>query len=155
MRRFTLVLLIFTLLPASAAGADWRWAPPVAHKHTVTYKCNTLKCLSTTFNKEKKRLAHKIKLHDKRMLREWKRWTRLPIATCTWFGESGEGPQYAQYRYTMPNSTGSGALGKYQLMPGTYHANARYHDWSPLDQEIAGHREYQKHGEAPWQNCTS
>jgi hypothetical protein len=154
MRRLTLVLLIFTLVPASAAGADWRWAPPKAEKRTVTTKCNTLKCLDTRFAKERKRLAHKIKVHDQRRLREWKRWTSLPIANCTWYGESGTGPEFAPYRYTTPNSTGSGAYGKYQFMPGTYSSNAKYHDWSALDQEIAGHREYQKHGVGPWSNCT-
>lgn len=155
MRRLTLVLLIFSTLPVASAQADWRWAPPKIEKRTITTKCNTMKCLRTIFRKEEKRLAHRIKLHDKHKLREWKRWTSLPIADCTWYGESGEGPQYAPYRYTLPNSTGSGAYGKYQMMSGTYKNNAKYFDWSPLDQEIAGHREYQKHGTSPWQNCTS
>jgi hypothetical protein len=155
MKRLTLVaLLCFTLVPITSASADWRWVPPKIKPHKVTYSCATLKCIHNTYVREKKRLAHKIRIHDKHRLAEWKRWTRMPIPTCTWYGESGFGPQFARYRYTLPNSQGSGALGKYQLMPGTYAANAKYGDWSPLDQEIAGHRENHKHGTQPWTNCT-
>lgn len=154
MKRFILtVLLIFTFLPVTQAGADWRWAPPKIKAHKVVYKCDNLTCLRQTYLKEKKRLKRKIERHNKRRLLEWKHWISQPIPACTWYGESGTGPQYASYRYTMPNSSGSGAYGKYQMMSETYHNRAKYHDWSPLDQEIAGHREYYANGTQPWSNC--
>lgn len=133
--------------------ADWRWAPAQFKPHKIAYKCSDLKCLRKTYLKERTRLKHKIKLHDAKRLREWNHWTKLYIPQCTWYGESGQGPQFARYRYSVPNSQGSGAYGKYQMMPGTYHNRAKYHDWSPLDQEIAGHREYFSNGTSPWSNC--
>lgn len=153
MKRFILAVLLFTLLGAPPASADWRWAPPHLKKHRVTYSCDSLKCLRHTYVKERHRYQRKIARYNKTRLKEWNYWTRLFIPTCTWYGESGYGPKYAPVRYTMPNSTGSGAYGKYQFMSSTYHSSAKYHDWSPLDQEIAGRREYWKHGTSPWQNC--
>lgn len=154
MKRLGLLVLLFTLLwGIPAAEADWRWAKPELKKQTVRYKCNTLKCIRKTYVKEKRRLQKRLAHHDKRRLREWKHWTRLYIPSCTWYGESGTGPAYSPIRYTMPNSTGSGAYGKFQMMSGTYHNRAKYHDWSPLDQEIAARREFWANGTAPWTNC--
>lgn len=140
-------------IPTATAHADWRWAPPTMKERKVTYKCATMKCLKVTYRREKKIHQKKVALHDKRRLKEWKHWTSLDIPMCTWYGESGRGPKYARSRYTMPNSSGSGAYGKFQFMPGTYFSVGKYDDWSPLDQEIAARREYWRHGTAPWTNC--
>lgn len=156
MKRLLFVLLLFTVLGSStASAADWRWASPHFKPRKVTYNCKvyTYKCLRQTYLKERHRLKRKIARHDKNRLREWKHWTSLYIPACTWYGESGYGPEYARYRYTMPNSMGSGAYGKFQFMSGTYKDNAKYFDWSALDQEIAARREYWKHGISPWSNC--
>lgn len=153
MKRFGLLVLVTALLSASPASADWRWASPKLKKQTVTYKCDTMKCIHATYLKAKHRYKKRVASLDKRRLQEWKRWTRMYIPNCTWYGESGYGPEYSPARYTMPNSGGSGAYGKFQFMPGTYHTRAKYHDWSPLDQEIAARREYWAHGTSPWSNC--
>lgn len=154
MKRLGVLLLLFVPLWApSVSKADWRWAKPNLKHQTVKYHCATLKCIRHTYVKEKHRFKKRVKRYNQRRLREWRRWTRLYIPACTWYGESGTGPQYARYRYTLPNSTGSGAYGKFQMMPGTYHSRAKYHDWSPLDQEIAARREYWAHGTSPWANC--
>lgn len=155
MRRFAVFLLWFTLLFAAPASANWRWAPPSFGKYKITYSCKsyTLKCIRYTYLKEKRRYHRKVERFNQRRLREWKHWTTLYIPACTWFGESGEGPQYSPIRYTMPNSQGSGAYGKFQMMPNTYHSRAKYHDWSALDQEIASRREYWVNGTSPWSNC--
>jgi hypothetical protein len=148
-----LVVFLVLLVGASPAAADWRWAQPHLRKQTVTYHCDSMKCIRQTYLKEKRRYHRRIKRYNTRRLHEWNRWAHLYIPACTWYGESGTGPQFSPVRYTMPNSTGSGAYGKYQMMSGTYHSRAKYHDWSPLDQEIAGHREYWAHGTSPWTNC--
>jgi hypothetical protein len=153
MKRLVLVLLIFMLLPVTQAGADWRWAPPKLEKHKVIFNCNTAQCIKHAYKTAMKKHRKRVNRYNQRRLQEWKRWAFQPIPACTWYGESGTGPQYASYRYTMPNSSGSGAYGKYQMMSGTYHNRAKYHDWSPLDQEIAGHREYYANGTGPWANC--
>lgn len=155
MKRFTLALLVICsmLVMPAAASADWRWAPPKIKAHTVTYKCADMQCLRKTYKKEKHRLHRKIVRYTKRRQREWRHWTSLFIPSCTWYGESGTSYQFSPIRYTMPNSGGSGAYGKYQMMSGTYHSRAKYHDWSALDQEIAGHREFWAHGTSPWSNC--
>lgn len=153
MKRLGLLMLLFALVGASPAAADWRWAQPKLKKQTVTYKCDTMKCIQKTYKREKARYKKRLAAHDKRRLQEWKHWTKLYIPQCTWYGESGHGPEYSPVRYTMPNSTGSGAYGKFQFMPGTYHNNAKYHDWSALDQEIAARREFWAHGTSPWSNC--
>lgn len=153
MKRCTLLLLLFSLMGAAPAAADWRWASPHFKAHKVTYSCDSLKCVRQHYLKERHRYKRKTAIYNKRRLREWRHWTKLFIPACTWYGESGYGPKYARIRYTMPNSTGSGAYGKFQMMPSTYHSDAKYHDWSALDQEIAGRREYWKHGTFPWQNC--
>lgn len=152
MRRLGLLLLLFTFLFASSASADWRWTP-YQKKHKVIYSYTSLKELKKSYHKERHKFKRREARYDKRRLRLWNHWAHLFIPTCTWYGESGAGPQFAQFRYTVPNSGGSGAYGKYQMMPGTYHNQAKYHDWSALDQEIAGHREYQDHGTAPWAAC--
>jgi hypothetical protein len=153
MKRLGLLVLLFTLLGTSPVSADWRWSAPKLRKQTVTYHCDSLKCIRQTYIKQKHRFNKRVARYNKRHLREWNHWSKLYIPTCTWYGESGTGPQFAPYRYTLPNSTGSGAYGKYQMMSGTYHNRAKYHDWSPLDQEIAGHLEYQANGVGPWTNC--
>lgn len=156
MRRLGLLVLLFALLgasSASASAADWRWSQPHLRKQTVTYSCDTLKCIYQTYLKTRDRFKQRVARYDKRRLQEWKHWTHIYIPPCTWYGESGYGPQYAPIRYTMPNSGGSGAFGKYQFMASTYHDVAKYHDWSALDQEIASRREYWKNGTSPWSNC--
>lgn len=154
MKRFAMICLLvgfFIVQPAHAS--EWRWAAPQFKKRKVTYTCNTLKCIRKTYVREKRHFKAKVARYNQRRLQEWKHWTHLYIPTCTWYGESGYGPEYSPVRYTMPNSSGSGAFGKFQFMASTYHANAKYHDWSPLDQEIAVRHEYWKHGTAPWENC--
>src|SRR3982751_3704633 len=153
MKRLGILLLWFVLLETSTSATDWRWSKPTLKKQTITYSCNTLKCIKKSYLREKHRYQRRLARYDQRRRQEWKRWTRLYIPRCTWYGESGYGPPYARYRYTMPNASGSGAYGKFQFMPGTYHSRARYHDWSPLDQEIAARREFWAHGTAPWTNC--
>lgn len=153
MTRIALLLLLFTFTCTSpASAADWRWAK-YNTKHKITYKYSSLKELKESYLKEKQKFKRREARYDKRRLREWKHWISLFIPDCTWYGESGTGPKYARYRYTLPNSQGSGAYGKFQMMPATYHNRAKYHDWSALDQEIAGHREYQANGTAPWAAC--
>lgn len=147
-----LLLLLFTFTCATSASADWRWTP-YQKKQRATYSYTSLKELKKSYVREKRHFKRKAARHDRRRLREWNHWSKLYIPSCTWYGESGTGPKFASYRYTLPNSQGSGAYGKYQMMPGTYHNQAKYHDWSALDQEIAGHREYQAHGTAPWSAC--
>lgn len=85
--------------------------------------------------------------------RTFRHWSRQYIPSCTWYGESGPGPQFARWRYSVPNSSGSGAYGKYQMMPGTYSAFARFHDWSRADQERAAHLLYLAQGTSPWEAC--
>lgn len=152
MRRIVLLLLLFTFTCTSSASADWRWSQ-YQHKHKATYSYNSLKELKKDYLKERKKFKRREARYNKRRLREWKHWANLFIPSCTWYGESGTGPQFSPVRYVTPNSQGSGAYGKYQMMPGTYHNRAKYHDWSALDQEIAGHREYQANGTAPWEAC--
>jgi len=149
-----LVALCTCSMLAAPAQADWRWADPTIKKvKPAIFDCKTSAC-----KKKAKKIAKvkfklkKLKFHYKRE-REWHRWTTRYIPDCTWYGESGVGPKYAKYRYTLPNSTGSGAFGKFQFMPGTYHSRAKYHDWSPLDQEIAARREFWANGIFPWENC--
>lgn len=153
MKRFVFVLLLFTLWTTAPASADWRWAPPKIKPRKVVYKCDSVRCIKASYLKEKTRLIRKIERYNARRLAEWNKWTGYWIPLCIWWGESGPGPEYAPWRYTMLNHNGSGARGKFQFMSNTYHANAKYHDWSPLDQEIAARREYWKHGTAPWEAC--
>lgn len=149
------ILLLFGIMaatPATAVG-DWRWADPILKKQTIKYSCKTLKCIRNTYIREKKRYKHRVERYHDRRLKEWKRWTRTYIPLCTWYGESGHGPEYARHRYVMMNSGGSGARGKFQFMPGTYYGVAKYKDWSPLDQEIAARRLFRKAGTGPWSAC--
>lgn len=139
---------------ATPASADWRWADPAIKPP----KPHSGACKTSMCKKKAKRIAvlkFKIKVakyHYKKE-REWTRWVNRYIPSCTWYGESGPGPAYARWRYTVPNSTGSGAFGKFQMMPGTYFSFDTYGDWSPLDQEIAGHRLYWSQGTSPWEAC--
>lgn len=154
MKRLGLLMLLFALMSATPASAtDWRWAEPKLKKQTVTYHCDTMKCIEKSYKAAKARYKKRVEKVNKLRLKEWKHWTGIPIPQCTWYGESGHGPEYSPVRYTMPNSGGSGALGKYQFMPGTYHNRAKYHDWSALDQEIAARREFWANGTQPWANC--
>lgn len=148
-----LILLLTALIFVSSAAADWRWAEPKLKLQTATYSCASLKCIKDTYLKEKRRFTKRVARYDKYRLREWKYWTKLYIPQCTWYGESGRGPEYSPIRYTIWNSGGSGARGKFQFMSGTYHNRAKYHDWSPLDQEIAARREFWANGTQPWANC--
>jgi hypothetical protein len=148
-------LLLFTavLVMPATASADWRWAPPHFKKAKISFYCDDLQCIKRAYLKARKHHIIKVKHYNQRRLKEWRHWTAMYIPDCTWYGESGFGAEFDPARYTMPNSEGSGALGKYQMMSATYHDDAKYHDWSPLDQEIAGHIEYAKHGTSPWTNC--
>lgn len=142
------------MVPApTPAVADWRWAKPKFKVKKVKPVCPNYQCRKAARIQAREIHRARIKYYHARKRAEWKSWTRLHIPKCTWYGESGTGPEFARHRYTMPNSAGSGALGKYQFMPGTYASVAKYHDWSPLDQEIAAHREYWRHGTSPWTNC--
>lgn len=154
MRSLGLILLCFLVLKLSAtAQADWRWADPKIKVEPVRTKCKSGECFRTVKQVTQAKLRYRIAQYNLRKLEEWVHWVSLYIPRCTWYGESGYGPQYARYRYTMPNANGSGAFGKYQFMPSTYYSRAKYGDWSPLDQEIAARREYWAHGTAPWANC--
>lgn len=156
MKKFVLLTMMLVVLPVSSAtSADWRWAEPKLKLKRVKPVCETYQCHVSAKVQAKYLYKARVKYYHAKKLAEWKAWTRIPIPDCTWYGESGHGPKYAKVRYTMPNSMGSGAFGKYQMMPGTYSANAKYGDRSPLDQEIAARREYWKHGIFPWTNCTS
>lgn len=153
MKRFVLVLLIFLTMLVAPAQADWRWTDPSFKLVKIGVVCDTVQCAKAAYLRARVQRRVKITKYHARKKAEWRHWTRLYIPNCTWYGESGVGPKYARYRYTMPNSQGSGAHGKFQFKPPTYHDNAKYHDWSPLDQEIAARREYWKHGTSPWTNC--
>lgn len=152
MKRFIFILLLFLILQVSPAQADWRWAGPKFKLVKVGTVCEGLEC-GIIAQRARIRIKIKRELYHAKKQGEWDHWTSLYIPDCTWYGESGTGPEYARYRYTLPNSTGSGAWGKFQFMPGTYHSRAKYHDWSPLDQEIAARREFWAHGTSPWANC--
>lgn len=152
-----LVLFVPTLvffIPAAPAHADWRWKTPHIKTKKVKPVCNSRLCYILARTRTKANHRARIKHFNEIKLAEWRMWTKIPIPDCTWYGESGTGPEYARYRYTMPNSTGSGAYGKFQFMPSTYFSSGKYDDWSPLDQEIAARQEYWKHGVSPWSNCT-
>lgn len=154
MRRLVIAIMLFTLgLTATQASADWRWKDPHYHMGTIKPWCDTQQCLHVAKVRARKHLKIRIRHYHQRKLKEWKRWTARYIPDCTWFGESGRGPKYAKYRYTLPNEGGSGAYGKFQFKPGTYFSSGKYDDWSPLDQEIAARREFWKHGTGPWTNC--
>ena len=154
MKRLGLILLVFTLVGASPAYADWRWAEPKFKQPKVRlYNCRTSACKAKAKQVVKLQLKLKIAQYHAQKEREWTRWIKQYIPTCTWYGESGPGPQFAPFRYTVLNNQGSGARGKYQMMPGTYFSFAVYKDWSPLDQEIAGHRLYGSQGTSPWSAC--
>lgn len=67
----------------------------------------------------------------KRILRahrraEWRSYKRHPMPWCTWANESGPPrPGYGQWaraRYRVVNTAGSGAGGKFQIMPQTWAA---------------------------------
>jgi hypothetical protein len=147
------IAMLALFIWSASASADWRWAAPKLKPQTIHYSCSTMECITQAFAKEKKRYKKRVVRYDKRRLQEWKHWSRLYIPQCTWYGESGTSSQFARVRYTMPNSGGSGAYGKYQMMPGTYFSRAKYGDWSPLDQEIAGHRLFWDQRTSPWTNC--
>lgn len=147
------VVMLALFIWSASASADWRWAQPKLKKQTITYSCETLKCIHNSYVREKARYKKRVARVNQRRLQEWKHWTHLYIPQCTWYGESGSGPEYSPTRYTMSNSGGSGAYGKFQMMPGTYFGQAKYRDWSALDQEIAARREFWANGTAPWSNC--
>lgn len=131
------------VVPATALGSHGGCHTKQCVKRVKIHKthpmCNTYKC--------------QARVDRKRRAREWRYWTRLYIPRCTWYGESGPGAEFAKWRYSVMNTGGSGARGKFQFMPGTYHAFAKYHDWSPLDQEIAARRLFSAQGTSPWSAC--
>lgn len=156
MRKTALVvLLLFTIL-TSTAEADWRWAGPKPKHISVGMVCDKGKNCNKVLRRMVRKAQHKrVVRHNRVRQAEWDRVISVPVPRCTWYGESGVGPEFARYRYTLPNSKGSGAYGKYQFMKQTYFNNAKYGDWSPLDQEIAVRGEVAKHSIYPWTNCTS
>lgn len=153
-RLIPIVLMLPLSIPTASANADWRWKTPHVKTKKVKPVCNFRLCRILARKQAKAIRRARIKHFNALKLAEWHTWTEIPIPDCTWNGESGTGPEYARSRYTMPNSTGSGAYGKFQFMPDTYFASGKYDDWSPLDQEIAARQEYWKHGISPWANCT-
>lgn len=154
-RMFSVIVLFLALMVIApkAASADWRWSAPNYHLGTLKVGCSSAKCYQDAKSRRYHRLKKRIYHYHLRKRKEWKHWTSLYIPACTWFGESGRGPEFARYRYVTPNSGGSGAYGKFQFMPKTYFGRGRYDDWSPLDQEIAARREFWAHGTSPWSNC--
>ena len=154
MRLAFAILCTCALLVTPASAADWRWAAPDIKK----VKPHIFDCKTKVCKKKAKRIARlktrlKIAKYHYKKEREWVRWTSRYIPPCTWYGESGTGPEYAPVRYVTLNQAGSGAFGKFQFMPGTYHSVAKYHDWTPLDQEIAARRLYWRQGTTPWSAC--
>ncbi len=86
------------------------------------------------------------------------------MPSCTWIGESGTTQKYPQWspsgRYKVPNSGGSAASGKYQIMDGTwlgYGGTSRgYHSAAaspPLEQEKIARRILWAEGTSPWAAC--
>lgn len=120
--------------------------------HRAGYpSCNTWSCAKRVKAKRERRARRAYR-------REWRYWTTRYIPPCTWGNESSHhyfAEEFALWRYSVMNSTGSGARGKYQMMSGTYHAYAKYGDWSKLDQEIAAHRLYWSQGTSPWSGCNT
>lgn len=153
MKRLILIAVLLVLFLPTSAHADWRWKTPHFKLRKIKPACGTHLCHRLARLQARANRSARVAYFNARRHAEWRTWTKLPIPTCTWYGESGRGPKYAKYRYTMPNSGGSGAYGKFQFMPRTYVASGKYDDWSPLDQEIAARREYWKHGTTPWTNC--
>lgn len=156
MRRLISLVALFTALTASTATAASKYPGG----------CNTRACLERTCDAKCDKRVTKRKAAARRVA-EWRRWSRMPIPRCTWLGESGVPrrgggrglQQFSDWRYSIRNGGSFGppiegkAHGKYQLMPSTYRAHAKYGDWSKLDQEIAAHRLHQAEGVAPWEAC--
>jgi hypothetical protein len=154
MRRLVCSTLLFMVVGVSPAMADWRWSAPKLEKPKIhLYDCKTSVCKKKAKTVAALQLKLKVAQYDYTKEREWDRWVKRYVPNCSWYGESGYGAEYSPVRYTMPNSTGSGAYGKFQFMPGTYFSFAVYRDWSPLDQEIAARHLYWDQGTAPWANC--
>ena len=154
MKRLGMIVLLFTLVGASPAYADWRWADPKFKQAKVRlHHCTTPACKTKAKRVAKLKLQLRIEQYHLRKEREWTSWVKQYIPTCAWYGESGPGPEFAPFRYSVLNNQGSGARGKYQMMSETYFSFARYKDWSPLDQEIAAHRLYRSQGTSPWVAC--
>lgn len=154
MKRLGLILLLLTVTGTTPAYADWRWADPKYKQPKLRlYNCHTQQCKTKAKRVAELNLKLKIAQYHWRKEREWNRWIKRYIPSCTWYGESGTGPEFSPARYVMPNATGSGAYGKFQFMPGTYRIFGIYKDWSPLDQEIASRRLYGAQGTSPWANC--
>jgi hypothetical protein len=153
MKLLLLIAVMLALFIPASAQADWRWETPKFKMKKIKPACSARACRVLARKQAKAVRRARIKYFNARRRAEWRTWTRLYIPRCTWYGESGTGPKYAKYRYTMPNSSGSGAFGKFQFMPGTYFSVGKYKDWSPLDQEIAARKEYWRHGTEPWTNC--
>jgi Transglycosylase-like domain len=70
---------------------------------------------------------------------------RATLPDCTWRPESGG-------NYNAYNS-GSGARGKYQVIPSTHAAICPDLGWSPSEQEICAARIYKTQGAGAWVNC--
>lgn len=155
MHRIILALLA-TLVFATPASADWRFnidMPAKVKKSQFDHKCDTSKCHKAAAKRAKMLYWHRFQQKKARKIAQWEKWTAVYIPSCTWYGESGPGPEFRRSRYTTPNASGSDAYGKFQFMPGTYHTYAKYHDWSPLDQELAARKLYWAQGTSPWMAC--
>lgn len=152
MRRIAGVLLLFTLLLVTPAEANWRWPKPHYKLQKAKAFCDMPQCVKAAHRRAHALRKARVQFYNHRKQAEWDYWTSLYIPSCTWLGESGAGPEFARFRYTVPNKDNSGAYGKYQFMPQTYASNAKYNDWSALDQEIAAHRLFWQAGTAPWSN---
>lgn len=148
------------LLALAAVAASVSVAPPAASAPTdaVAKWCpGVSKCPRPALTLREREIRADRRAHR----RVFRFWSRQYVPFCTWLGESGQPrrgqgtglQQFARWRYTVPNASGSGAYGKYQMMPGTYHAFARFHDWSRADQELAAHLLYRAQSSSPWQAC--
>lgn len=100
------------------------------------------------FHLRRYKAAHAIRVR-------WAYFKSHPMPYCTWGHESGEGvPEWPpSARYTTPNSQGSGAYGKYQIMPSIWVANGGGASWAPLEQERVARNLYAARGTQPWSGC--
>jgi hypothetical protein len=78
MRRIGVVLLLFLILPISAASADWRWKTPKLKVKRVTPVCDLRICHIVAKIQTKENHKAKVKHYNTLKLNEWKMWTSIP-----------------------------------------------------------------------------
>lgn len=107
-------------------------------------------------HRKRYRRSHRIGLR-------WAHYRAHPMPACTWLYESGEGagPEWPPSpRYRVPNSTGSSASGKFQILDSTWIAyGGTYRGYRspaaspPLEQEKVARRVYAGQGIGAWAAC--